>query len=517
MSKTNPVQRVHPRTAPGVTHKAAQTMAVHYRGEFMRKNAIWIIIALMSVAVPGVVWLQWDLIGISVRVNEERFDKNVYDALNEVAKQLEADESRTEFFSNLNINGFITSYIQKERLLDQNISPGEFFSEIIKNPELYALYGLMVGNKPIEERIKPRLLELTLLQAFQNRGIDPRKQKFVYRYGIYSRAKKNFVIINGNYVVSDNSSQQNSLQGVRSKNLYNPDYSVSIFPHEKPSSGELRVFFPNRTNILWSSLWQNLIGSIFFSITIVICFGYTVYIIYRQKQLSAMKTDFINNMTHEFKTPIATISLATDSITNPSILGNPEKVKRFAHIIKQENNRMNNQVEKVLQMALIDKQDFSLKIAPVNLHEIIAAAVEHINLQVEKKGGMATIELKAERPVVEGDLTHISSIIHNLLDNANKYSPEKPEITVSTQNTPHGVEVEVKDAGIGMNKAALKHIFDKFYRVSTGNLHDVKGFGLGLSYVKAMMDAHQGRIDVKSEPGKGSSFILYFPFRHARD
>lgn len=174
---------------------------------------------------------------------------------------------------------------------------------------------------------------------------------------------------------------------------------------------------------------------------------------------------------------------------------------------------MNNQVEKVLQMALIDKKDFSLKLAPVNLHEVIHAAVENINLQVEKKDGMARSFLRAENPVVEGDLTHISSIIHNLLDNANKYSPEKPEISVHTQNVAGGVEVVVEDKGIGMSKAALKHIFDKFYRVSTGNLHDVKGFGLGLSYVKAMMNAHKGQIDVRSEPGKGSSFILRFPFR----
>ncbi|RMF19862.1 MAG: sensor histidine kinase, partial [Bacteroidetes bacterium] len=243
------------------------------------------------------------------------------------------------------------------------------------------------------------------------------------------------------------------------------------------------------------------------------CFAYTVWVIFRQKKLSEMKNDFINNMTHEFKTPIATISLATDSITSPVVAGDPSKVRRFADIIKQENQRMNNQVERVLQMAAIDRGDFQLKLSDVNLHEVIARAVDNISLQVERKNGRVSTQLEAERPVVQGDLTHISNIVNNLLDNANKYSPENPEISVSTRNVPDGVEVIVSDNGIGMSKEARKHIFDKFYRVHTGNLHDVKGFGLGLSYVKALMDAHKGRIQVKSEPGVGSSFILFFPFQ----
>ena len=174
---------------------------------------------------------------------------------------------------------------------------------------------------------------------------------------------------------------------------------------------------------------------------------------------------------------------------------------------------MNSQVEKVLQMALIDKRDFSLKLTEVNLHDVVASAVENISLQVEKKEGLVSADIQATNPIVEGDVTHISNVINNLLDNANKYSPDKPEILVSTRNVGSGVEVIVKDRGIGMSKEARKHIFDKFYRVHTGNLHDVKGFGLGLSYVKAIMTAHKGQIDVKSELGKGSSFILHFPFR----
>ena len=226
-----------------------------------------------------------------------------------------------------------------------------------------------------------------------------------------------------------------------------------------------------------------------------------------------MKNDFINNMTHEFKTPIATISLASDSITNPSVISNPDKVKRFADIIRQENKRMHGQVEKVLQMALVERGSIKLNFSDVNIHQVIEQAVSNMSLQVERKEGSVTAQLDAEKYYVEGDLNHISNVINNLLDNANKYSPEKPEITVSTRNISNGIEITVSDKGIGMSKEAKKRIFEKFYRVHTGNLHDVKGFGLGLAYVKAMVTAHKGSIDVKSELGKGSSFILLFPFK----
>jgi two-component system phosphate regulon sensor histidine kinase PhoR len=271
------------------------------------------------------------------------------------------------------------------------------------------------------------------------------------------------------------------------------------------------IFFPNRTSYLWGSVWQSLLASILFTGIIFFCFAYSVHIIFRQKKLSEMKTDFINNMTHEFKTPIATISLAADSITSPLIIGNPEKLTRFANIIRQENKRMNSQVEKVLQMALLDKRDFQLNLTEVNLHDVIERALQNISLQVEKRGGTTSSQLQATQPVVQGDQTHLANIINNLLDNANKYSPDTPVIQVTTRDRADGVEVTVSDQGLGMSKEARKHIFDKFYRVHTGDLHDVKGFGLGLSYVKAIMDAHKGSVDVRSEPGKGSDFVLFFP------
>lgn len=226
-----------------------------------------------------------------------------------------------------------------------------------------------------------------------------------------------------------------------------------------------------------------------------------------------MKTDFINNMTHEFKTPIATISLAADTIGNQQIIDKPDKIRRFLDIIRQENRRMNSQVERVLQMALIDKDDFQMKVAEVNMHQVIEQATANFGVQIEKREGSLNMYLEATRAVVEGDATHLTGIIHNLLDNANKYSPDKPEIIIRTRDVPMGIEITVQDHGIGISKEARKHIFDKFYRVHTGNVHDVKGFGLGLSYVKAIVVAHKGIIDLKSEPGKGSSFVITLPLK----
>lgn len=503
----------------------------------MNKKAIWAIIGLMSAAVIGVVVLQMDLIRTAVHVNEERFEKNVYAALSSVVRRLEAEENREVF--NHSINGFMTTYYQEvqheggeaegysmneapdampslanhsnllDELMAEFANPCTCSQCMARKDNTYR--SLMVYFQqntrefPLEQRIKLQHLDGVVKQELANRGIETE-----FNYGVFSRDKKSFIIVDGHYVVED-AQPKEILPGYRT--IYNSPYKVDLFPEDVPSPGLLMIHFPERASFVWRSLWMNFLGSIIFTSLILFCFAYTINVIFRQKKVSEMKTDFINNMTHEFKTPIATISLAADSITSPIIASNPDKVTRFANIIKQENKRMNSQVEKVLQMALIDKRDFSLKLSEINLHDVINHAIENINLQVEKKDGTAMARLEAANPVIEGDVTHISNIINNLLDNANKYSPEKPEIEVHTRNVPNGVEVAVTDKGIGMNKEQRKHIFDKFYRVHTGNLHDVKGFGLGLSYVKAIMTAHKGAIDVKSELGKGSTFILSFPFK----
>jgi two-component system phosphate regulon sensor histidine kinase PhoR len=356
-------------------------------------------------------------------------------------------------------------------------------------------------NTPIEERISLSQLGMSLKREFSQRGIN-----IHYDYGVFSNAANSFVIYNNNFVMSD--AMQNAFNFLKDS-----EYKTDIFSNGYVSPGYLTVHFNKKASVVWGGLWKTLVLSLLFVAIILGCFGYTIYVIQRQKNLGEMKNDFINNMTHEFKTPIATISLAADSINSPTIIGNPDKVRRFVDIIKQENKRMNGQVEKVLQMALIEREKIKLNFSQIDMNEIINQAVANISLQVEKKDGVVSTNLKAQRTMIEGDLNHISNVINNLLDNANKYSPENPDIKVSTRNVSNGIEITFSDKGIGMSKEAKKRIFEKFYRVPTGNLHDVKGFGLGLTYVKTMVTAHKGSVDVKSEPGKGSSFIVFLPFQ----
>jgi len=225
-----------------------------------------------------------------------------------------------------------------------------------------------------------------------------------------------------------------------------------------------------------------------------------------------MKSDFINNMTHEFKTPIATISVAADSIANQKVIQSPERIRYFVDMIKKENLRMNRQVEDILTIARLDKKEFEFKWEAFNLHAVIENAIQSILLQVEKKGGTITSELLAANPVATSDPSHFANLIYNLLDNANKYSLNEPQITISTRNTSKGVVITIADQGIGMSKIVQNRIFERFYRQTSGNIHNVKGFGLGLSYVKAVVEANKGGISVHSEPGKGSTFEVFIPF-----
>lgn len=229
-----------------------------------------------------------------------------------------------------------------------------------------------------------------------------------------------------------------------------------------------------------------------------------------------MKSDFINNMTHEFKTPIATISIAADSIANQKVISEEEKVRFFAGMIKKENQRMNEQVERILQIARLDRKEFEFNFQATNIHPLIEAAIDGIILQVEQRGGRIETRLEAVNPVVTTDPVHFTNLVCNLLDNANKYSPEAPLITVSTTNSSDGILLSVEDKGMGMTKAVQTRIFDKFYRLTSGNIHTIKGFGLGLSYIKAILDANNGTIKVHSEPGKGSRFVVFIPFLNNR-
>jgi two-component system phosphate regulon sensor histidine kinase PhoR len=307
--------------------------------------------------------------------------------------------------------------------------------------------------------------------------------------------------------------QDGTFKTQKKDDFLNSKYMVRLFPDNIVGQDIiLSVIFPKETNYVLGSMTWLLGGSMLFSLFILVTFALSLYFIIRQKKVSEMKSDFLNNMTHEFKTPIATISLAADTITNPKVIKDEASVRHFIGMIKKENSRMNKKVETILQIASLDKKEIQFRFDNVSLHTIIEHSVETIEIQVQQRQGKIILHLDADQPEIYGDYDHLTNLVNNFLDNAIKYSPEAPEITVSTRNIDGGVLLSIEDKGIGMSKAVQSKIFERFYRQTSGNVHDVKGFGLGLNYARAIIDAHKGNVTVLSEPGKGSRFDIFLPF-----
>lgn len=291
------------------------------------------------------------------------------------------------------------------------------------------------------------------------------------------------------------------------------NYKVRLFPDNLIQQDiVLSVVFPERTNYVLGSMAWVLSASLLFSLIILATFGMSLFFIIRQKKISEMKSDFLNNMTHEFKTPIATISLAADTITNPKVLNDESRIRHFVSMIKKENSRMNKKVETILQISSLDKKEIIFNFEDLSVHSLIERAVEAHDIIVQQRNGKVKLNLEASEPVVNGDGEHLYNLVNNLLDNAIKYSPEAPDIKVTTRNNGNGIIISVEDKGIGMSKSVQSRIFERFYRKPSGNVHDVKGFGLGLNYARTIVNAHKGKIDVHSEPGKGSRFDVFIPF-----
>lgn len=324
------------------------------------------------------------------------------------------------------------------------------------------------------------------------------------------------------FAVSPNSLIGDEIQSDNFYALYKDTINnrALVIPLESPSGSlsegispeeVLIIIVPHARSLIWRSMNWFIIGAVLFTLIILAAFFLTVRALLKQKKLSEIKSDFINNMTHEFKTPLATISLAVDALKNEKVINDKEKMSYFTGIIKEENKRMNKQVETILQAALLDKQEVQLNLARLHAHDLVRSALNNINLQVEEKKGTLEVNLEAAKDLVTADEVHFTNLISNLLDNAVKYSKDNLHIRISTQNSGNQVKIKIEDNGIGMNKETVSRIFEKFYRAHTGNLHNVKGFGLGLSYAKTIVDAHHGTIKAESVPGKGSTFLLSFP------
>jgi len=347
--------------------------------------------------------------------------------------------------------------------------------------------------KPIEKRINPYLLDSLIFQELSEKGV-----KTEYEFGIFSPGRGQLIV---------------QKTGKYSKDLLKRNFAYILFPSDMYMNPEyLMLYFPKEKSFLMMQLWLMLIASMSLIIIIIFSFSYSVFTVFKQKKLSEMKNDFVNNMTHEIKTPISTISLACEVLGDKAINISSELFATYINVIKQENKRLETLTEHILQTATLEKGQLVLRKVEVDIHQIISQAVNNVGFHVMQKSGSISQHLNAGKSILLADKVHITNLIYNLLDNANKYSPEKPKILISTENNQKGVIIKISDNGIGISKANQKKIFDKFNRISTGNVHDIKGFGLGLSYVKAIVAKHMGSIEIESELKKGSVFTVFLPF-----
>lgn len=355
-------------------------------------------------------------------------------------------------------------------------------------------------KRPIEQRVNRFLLDTLLKRQLVQNGISL-PYEFAVRGAVRGQSADSLIF---------------STVSMRPGEWEERSYKASLFPNETlGAQNALYVFFPDQQRYILSNMGVMFGGSGILIIVIMACFYMAVTTILRQKKLSDIKNDFINNMTHEFKTPISTIALAAEMAQENSaaLMDNPKgaRLDRYLGIIREENKRLGTHVEKVLQMALLDRGHVKLKITETNIHDLIGAALNGQSVQIEQKEGEVDLNFDAEEDVVAADEVHISNILNNLIDNAIKYSPEKLHLTISTQNENGGIAISIADKGIGMSREQQQRVFDTFYRVPTGNVHDVKGFGLGLSYVKKMVEAHDGTVRLQSKPGEGSTFTIWLP------
>jgi two-component system phosphate regulon sensor histidine kinase PhoR len=359
-------------------------------------------------------------------------------------------------------------------------------AELVRN----VFSDVIQGSRDIYERLDRQTLDTLLKKELYNRGIT-----IPYQYGVKNGSNMIFSSFAVNY----------------NQDLLQKAHKTLLFPNDlQPQSHFLYVYFPNTQDFILRKMWTVFGSSILLILMVGGVFYSSVSTMLRQKNLANIKNDFINNMTHEFKTPISTISLAVEVMKDSEVKKDGNKMNRYLNIIQDENRRLGTQVEKVLQMALLDKGEVKLRLGNVDVHETIEQVLTNLSVQIEQKNGIVNLELEAENSEIEADEVHLTNIIYNLLDNANKYSPENPEITIRTENVGNALKISVLDKGIGMTKEQIARIFERFYRVPTGNLHDVKGFGLGLSYVKKMVESHNGQIFVESKLGEGSKFEIEF-------
>ncbi|MEN9981359.1 MAG: hypothetical protein RIT22_512 [Bacteroidota bacterium] len=403
----------------------------------------------------------------------------------------------TKLFKNFSSKRVTEIYNNKpldNSVLNQSLIPDERIEksgnlDVLDNAQFEIFYKDIATAMPLQERVSAENIRKLIKKELEEYGVNTKFEFGIYSNGLATKVKS-----------ADFKYDQNA------------SYSIPILTdNEGHEQYKLMVSFPHKKRFLLSELVSITILSIIFTLIIIIAYTSALSQLIRQRQISEIKTDFINNMTHEFKTPIATINLALDAIRNPKIIDDKEKVLRYLQMIRDENKRMHAQVENVLRISKLEKKELEIDKESNSIEDVINDAIEHVNLILEDREGSITTHFDATRTTVLINDNHFTNVIVNILENAIKYSPEAPVIDIYTENIKDMVLVKVQDRGLGMSKVAQKRIFEKFYREHTGDIHNVKGHGLGLAYVKRIVEDHNGQVYVESEKGKGSTFIIKLP------
>ncbi len=466
----------------------------------MNRKAFILIIIAMAVALIGLMVIQSYWIKNTITVKEAAFVRDVNAALSNVVQQLERIETANQLKKRNDLykdrQEWLESLDSTGRADNAPFSGDWSLGKVMQQSFLTQdiILGMMnsTRNLPIEKRINVSILDSLLKSELKKKNVNTD-----YEFGVFS-PMRNLMSI--------------QKTGKYPKELLQKSFSISLFPSDLFSNRDyLMVYFPHEKKFLISQLRSTLFISIFLVLVIIFSFYYTVMTVFRQKKLSEMKNDFINNMTHEFKTPISTISLACEALKDKDIVKSGAVYDSYISMIDEENSRLSSMAEKILQSARLEKDKIALNKEQVDVHEIISEIMKNIQLQVENKGGKIVTQLNAEKHIFQADKVHFTNVLFNLLDNAGKYTPKNPEIVIKTENSYSGIIITIKDNGIGISKSNQKKVFEKLYRVPTGNIHNVKGFGLGLSYVKAIVEAHGGKITLDSELNKGTKVIITLP------
>jgi two-component system phosphate regulon sensor histidine kinase PhoR len=444
------------------------------------KRIFPVIIILISLSLLGIIIIQRSWVINMIELGEKQVRQKVDDATRMVGQDFEQYKS---------------GYGTANRTFP-DFMPDNFSLELLRPSTV----GQRFTVAEIEDKLRKAFIANNLKDLKFEFGLGPVSSSFNFRS--FERKSRNF---DNEYIDTANNIQSTFFivpsSGSAAENL--------------TSNEALTVIVPNFKKLVLRSLRWDFAIAILFTLIIIAAFYLTLRTLLRQKKLSEIKNDFINNMTHEFKTPIATISLAVDALKNEKVMFDKEKMGYFSNIIKEENKRMNRQVETILKASLLDRQEVELVLKPLHVHAVINSVLENFTLQLEERRGKADLSLLAENDLIEADEVHFSNLVNNLIDNAVKYGKDNipPLIKIATASTRKSFILRIEDNGIGMNRDTVKRIFEKFYRAHTGNVHNVKGFGLGLSYVKTMVDAHHGEIKVDSVIGRGSTFTIELPLK----